>query len=305
MRDFAKLNSQDALADLPRVGGIGLLAGLGLTLVGPFGTDKWDIFVQLGFWTAMSAAWFSITYAVAFGFARIESFRRLSKGRQWMLTFAASVFPAIIISGLSICALHGVWLTQIDVLQLAGHTVVIGIVLEMVNRALPFQAGPAAHQVESPAEGQGSMVLPAAPILAAFPSATPTAESGPLLLKRLPPQTRGPILCLQMEDHYVRVHTETDSALVLMRFSDALSEVDKSAGLRVHRSWWVANEAVRSVTRMGRTAQLELSNSLKVPVSQPYIAAVTALAERRQLRTVDYQPLVKRDFQSASKSAPL
>ncbi len=305
MRDFAKLNGQDALADLPRVGGIGLLAGLGLTLVGPFGTDKWGIFVQLGFWTVMSAAWFSITFAVAFGFARIESFRRLTKGRQWMLTFVASMFPAMIISGLSICALHGVWLTQMEILELAGHTVVIGIVLEMVNRALPLQAGSAVHRVESPAEGRGSMVLPAGQNFAAFPPAPPAAQSSPLLLKRLPPQARGPILCLQMEDHYVRVHTETDSALVLMRFSDALSEVDKSAGLRVHRSWWVASESVRNVVRMGRTAQLELGNGLKVPVSQPYLAVVAALAERRQLRTVNYQPVVKRDFRSTSKSAPL
>ena len=121
-----------------------------------------------------------------------------------------------------------------------------------------------------------------------FPSPGPDIhEEGvtyPPLMKRVPPPARGPILCLQMEDHYVRIHTQENSSLILMRFSDAISEVNENDGLRVHRSWWVANEAIRNVKRKGRTAQIELSNALKVPVSQPYLEAVTAIAEQRQLQ---------------------
>jgi DNA-binding LytR/AlgR family response regulator len=79
-------------------------------------------------------------------------------------------------------------------------------------------------------------------------------------------------LCLQVEDHYVRVHGVDGSAMVLIRFSDAIRGMTHLAGSQVHRSWWVANDAVRTLRRTSRTAQLTLSNEMIMPVSQPYVA---------------------------------
>ena len=83
----------------------------------------------------------------------------------------------------------------------------------------------------------------------------------------------GPVLCLQMEDHYVRVHRQSGSTLELMPLQDAITRYGKS-GLQVHRSWWVAADAVIDAERDGRNWRLHLSNGLIVPVSRNRVAAV-------------------------------
>jgi DNA-binding LytR/AlgR family response regulator len=84
------------------------------------------------------------------------------------------------------------------------------------------------------------------------------------------------VLCLQMEDHYVRVHTARGSHLVLATFGQAQEAVAKVAGLRVHRSWWVADRAVVSAERHGRNLHLALSNGVKAPVARTSVAEVRA-----------------------------
>nr|QQZ51292.1 LytTR family transcriptional regulator DNA-binding domain-containing protein [Phenylobacterium glaciei] len=70
-----------------------------------------------------------------------------------------------------------------------------------------------------------------------------------------------------MEDHYVRVHTAVRSELILMRLSDAVARTGRE-GLQVHRSWWVARDAVTEVIRDGRNLRLKLLNGLEVPVAR-------------------------------------
>ena len=45
---------------------------------------------------------------------------------------------------------------------------------------------------------------------------------------------------LSMQDHFVRVTTDRGSAMVLIRFSDAVRELAGHSGAQVHRSHWVA-----------------------------------------------------------------
>ena len=85
----------------------------------------------------------------------------------------------------------------------------------------------------------------------------------------------GPILWLQMEDHYVRVHRPGGSTLELMPLQDAIARYGRN-GLRVHRSWWVAADAVIDAERDGRNWRLHLSNGLVVPVARNRITAVRA-----------------------------
>lgn len=79
------------------------------------------------------------------------------------------------------------------------------------------------------------------------------AEAGPIgtpLLRRLPPDLRGALIRLSMNDHYVEVETAKGATLVLLRFADALNELGDADGLQVHRSHWVARTAVK-----GRAAE--------------------------------------------------
>jgi len=87
------------------------------------------------------------------------------------------------------------------------------------------------------------------------------------LLDKLPVTLGRDILCMKMEDHYLRVFTAKGDALILMRMGDAEAALG-SAGQRVHRSWWVAREAVRSVKTSNNADCLILSNGLEVPVSR-------------------------------------
>jgi len=85
----------------------------------------------------------------------------------------------------------------------------------------------------------------------------------------------GPVLCLQMEDHYVRVHRTAGSTLELMSMQEAIARYGKG-GLQVHRSWWVAADAVIDAERDGRNWRLRLSNGLIVPVARNRIATTRA-----------------------------
>ena len=98
---------------------------------------------------------------------------------------------------------------------------------------------------------------------------TAVSATGPgKLFARMSPRLGREVLALQGEDHYVRVHTPLGSELLLMRLGDAIHELGGLAGERVHRSWWVAREAVASARANGRRLSLTLTNGLEVPVSR-------------------------------------
>lgn len=103
-----------------------------------------------------------------------------------------------------------------------------------------------------------------------------SALGSPRILARLEPALRAPLVRLSVNDHYVEVVTEAGATNLLMRFADALAEVEGVPGLRVHRSHWVADGAVRGARRDGGRVILSLSDGAEVPVSRPNLAAVEA-----------------------------
>jgi len=84
------------------------------------------------------------------------------------------------------------------------------------------------------------------------------------------------VTCLQMEDHYVRVHQGSGSRLELMPMADAIARYG-AVGIRTHRSWWVAVSAVRAIERDGRNIRLRLDGGVIVPVARNRVAAVRAV----------------------------
>ena len=110
------------------------------------------------------------------------------------------------------------------------------------------------------------------PAAAGGPAGDPAAAAP--LLERLPAGRRGRLLHLQMRDHYVEVHTDKGSDLVLMRFGDALKELGGTEGMQVHRSHWIARAALKKIVRRtGRTTAI-LENGAEVPVSRRYARAL-------------------------------
>ena len=93
-------------------------------------------------------------------------------------------------------------------------------------------------------------------------------------LERLPLALGTNLIALEMEDHYVRAHTDLGSDLILLRMRDAVAELDGIEGAQVHRSWWVARGAVEGTRREGRNVRLNLTGGLEAPVSRANVAVL-------------------------------
>jgi hypothetical protein len=101
-------------------------------------------------------------------------------------------------------------------------------------------------------------------------AAEATPDAAPArFAERLPLQFRNARLyAVEAEDHYVRAHTDRGSTLILMRLADAAAELEGLDGARVHRSWWVAKDAVAGVIRRGGQTRLKLADGSEAPVSR-------------------------------------
>lgn len=102
-------------------------------------------------------------------------------------------------------------------------------------------------------------------------------------MSQVPVEKGGRLLFLKAELHYLQVVTEKGSSLVLYNLSDAVSELSTEAGLSVHRSYWVAYDAIKTLTRRGRQGLLELQNGDCVPVSRSKLKRVGELLTAREI----------------------
>lgn len=143
------------------------------------------------------------------------------------------------------------------------------------------------------------------PPLGAQPVAPDTRSPGlgAQLAARLPARLGGDVIALRTEDHYVRVYTRIGDALVLMRMSDAIGELVGIPGIQVHRSWWIARDAIVAVERRGRTTRVHLSNGLTAPVARDRLktVATAGLAQAGRMRA-DARP---RESGGAEVTAPV
>ena len=120
------------------------------------------------------------------------------------------------------------------------------------------------------------LVVSRARVPASAVSGQVTGAGADRFLDRLPEKVGRDIVCLSMADHYVEVFTTEGSTLILMRFADALSELESADGLRVHRSHWVSRGHVTGTTRRNGRTILRLTGGREVPVSRGYLADVRA-----------------------------
>lgn len=93
----------------------------------------------------------------------------------------------------------------------------------------------------------------------------------PRLYSRLPEVGPERITRLTVKDHYV--HVCLDNGIehrLLMRFADAVNEMDGAPGFCTHRSHWVSKCAAVRAERRGHKEILVLDCGLEVPVSKTY-----------------------------------
>lgn len=228
-------------------------------MIGPFGTyDQLPLAARMAYWTAVVVT----TYLGGLAVVHFVAQLLYGEGRGNVMGYAL----AGALAGIPLAALVASinWLVFAE---LSGFGFVT---------ALPYTVAAAA--LVSALVAFFSQRLSAAPAAAAPTGQEPPPR--PRLLDRLPAEKRGRIARLSMQDHYVEVHTDRGSALILMRMSDAIAETEGADGLRIHRSHWVARDAVEAVERRGGRLVLRLRGGVELPVSRSYAEAVRAAGFR-------------------------
>jgi hypothetical protein len=86
----------------------------------------------------------------------------------------------------------------------------------------------------------------------------------------LTPRLEGPVLWAEAQEHYVKLTTTDESRMVLHRFSDILRKLSETDGIRVHRSHWVAFDAISETYKEGTNIRIRLKNGETVPISRSY-----------------------------------
>ena len=106
-------------------------------------------------------------------------------------------------------------------------------------------------------------------------AAAPVIERPGLILACQPP-LRGDILTAEAQEHYVRLKATEQGGLALYRFGDAVRDLNRYRGMQIHRSYWVADEAVVAIIGRRGSMKLELFDGEIVPVSRRYEIEVEA-----------------------------
>ncbi len=254
LREREQLNA--ILMECVAVGGVWLLA----VMIGPFGTfGQLTLLERMQYWgMSIVLNWVQIRAALFF------LHRLLGEDRFWV-----PVMGACMIASLP-ATFEVIWLETTFRPEIRKHISFLGLYPQVLILSLAitiplvrFFIG----RAEAIADGAD------APPPATEPEQG-AAGTAPRFLARVPIRLGRDLLCLQAEDHYVRVHTALGDDLVLHRFSDAVEDLDGLPGLQVHRSWWIAEAAVSDAVRRDRKTWLRLRNGLEVPVSRTYLPAV-------------------------------
>jgi hypothetical protein len=264
MREFASLHAEAWLLRVIARAGLAMLFAALLAFLAPFGTYRFDAIGRLGYWTLQMGAWLVLSLCASWLVERLPGLRsRRAAQRKIVATIVASL-PMIVVTGFANNQMTGWQPSPDEVVELFLSILLIGGAYTYLSDWLVGDH-PITEIVRSPLHA----IIEPEPVAGVDPSKEPVDTA---FIDRLPAHIRHEILCLQGEDHYVRVHSRQGSAMVLMRFSDALRSIRHIPGSQVHRSWWVAADAVKEMRRAGRTAQLILSDGASIPVSQRYLA---------------------------------
>ncbi|MBU1539091.1 MAG: LytTR family transcriptional regulator DNA-binding domain-containing protein [Alphaproteobacteria bacterium] len=232
--------------------GIGVAVGAGvvLALTGAFGTDIIPLWGRLAYWVSLilaGAMWANLCGRL------IERIIDPDE-RPWLTVIALSAATAALVVVM-------VWL--VTGLVFENRIYPVRRLMDFVSPVLVITVAISAINV----------FLNRPPPVQTHAGASGTAPAR--FLERLTPKLRGATLrAVQAEDHYLRLHTDRGSDLILMRLSDAVAEMEGLEGARTHRSWWVARDAVREVKRGDGRATLTLEGGVVAPVSRRYARAL-------------------------------
>lgn len=234
------------------------IIGLLLALLGALETNLIPLVPRLLYWEVLMLCGATIALGVTEGVERWGGLRHL-RWLEWALIAVLMAVPmTIMVIGASNVFFQFRMRSWESALFMFGATAIISFAMTTLNGLLhgDDRAAPAPLAVPPPAQKDPAE----------------SHEASPRFSDRLPLGQRAlPIIALEAEDHYLRVHfAGGQSTLVLLRLSDAISEMPADLGAQTHRSWWVAQSAVRAVSKADGRATLTLEGGITAPVSRSF-----------------------------------
>jgi hypothetical protein len=237
---------------------IWLVCSLLLAVMGPFGSYlSMDFTGRLLYWSAVVSG--GTYYA---HFLRLGLLRLLGKGwhQRSIDIVMGMIFAAVYVPPLYFLSQY---VTQdrapYTLIQMFGFVLAVTAGLIVIREALGLHA-PGLEPPDATGAGDKNRDVQ---------ESAGTVEPPPII-ERLPEPARGAVWAISGSDHYVDVKTDAGSSSVLLRFSDALREVEPVPGQRVHRSHWVADATVARMRRDGKRHFVVLKTGDEVPVSRTY-----------------------------------
>lgn len=218
-----------------------LLIALLTGLVGPFGTEMSFLDAQRYLYWALIVFGTAIPVHLVFFFVERVSRRTNWSALIWVpIASVVAALPAMVVVNGVACA-FGSCISRAGMTELYLQCAVVILSISTMVKLL---------------SSREAMPIP--------------APSAPVLLRRLPGARRGRLIRLAAQDHYVEVITDQGRSLVAMRFKDAIEETGQVAGAQVHRSHWVAREAVVARQTVSGKVALELTDGSLVPLGRTF-----------------------------------
>lgn len=240
-----------------------LAAGIFLGFLGPFSSYELAPLARYGYWIGLTCVAYLLIRPLLSAGRRLARWAELP---EWAGELLASLFAAFLIS-----ALVALLLSDMRVVEALGRPDLPLIFLQVWAIGLLIYLG--IRQVLRVAffgkQNGASAAMPA-------PDADVPPSLQPAFLKGLPIRSLDDLICLRMEDHYVRAYFAGGSQLFLMRLRDAVAQLGEVDGALVSRSWWVQKRAVKRIYGPSRSRRIELVNGLIVPVARSRLADLKA-----------------------------
>jgi len=237
---FLRWGPYDDWAGWARGLAIGLAAAVFMSVVGAFSSGRVTFPIRLGYWLFLIlAGWLWGAFVSRFIFR--TSMLGLGAWQRVAIASLALSIPFTVVVAIASTVVLGAHFELADIPGLIGSVLTVSWAMIAINVLVD-------RRVDTIA------------------SATPAK-----FLERLPLKLRGAeVWAVEAEDHYLRLHTSKGQDLILMRLADAVSELQGIEGAQVHRSWWVARDAIADAKRGDGRATLTLKDGAEAPVSRTY-----------------------------------
>ena len=242
-----KLNKNNSLRSITLEGCFIVLLALALGHAGPYGTfEEFGLVKRIVYWMSVII----LPWAMFKG-----------------MFLAAKMLATVNISNTFLVVL----LTPMFALMGSAVTTQINIKVGLITEQTFFEVWP--YSILTWLVFAFLIILPMTLIASAL--AKETRKSGvadmmTFLHQKLPESIQGAqLLALKAEDHYLKVFTDCGSALILMKFEDALSVLNGYPGVQTHRSWWVASCQLEGLSEVpAASPHIQLPDGEKVPISR-------------------------------------